>query len=79
MTTPGVIRKVDSLGRIVIPVSMRGRLQLESGDLVELSMENDQLVLRKFALRCIFCGGTQDLLSFRNKTVCEDCARHLRA
>ncbi len=78
MNTPGMIRKIDALGRIVIPAVLRSRLGVESGDLLEMALEGDSLVLRKFSCTCVFCGGSQNLLTYMNKPVCRNCIANLK-
>ena len=78
MNIPGMIRKVDTLGRIVIPVALRERLDVKSGDLVEMTMEGDRLVMRKFSCACVFCGDNQKLVTFMDKPVCRDCIAKLK-
>ena len=79
MKTTGIRRKVDDLGRVVIPASMRRSLGIGLGDEVEITIEDDRLVLFKPAERCTFCGSTEDLGTFRDKVVCWSCTAALRA
>ncbi len=69
----GIVRKTDSLGRIVIPKGLRQKLEIEDDDYVEIIEENDCLVLRKYHPRCVFCGGTERLLKYREKYICRNC------
>ena len=78
MKIPGIIRKVDTLGRVVIPQSLRSSMDIKCGDLVEMFREGDRLVMQKFACSCVFCGETQNLMTFMEKTVCRDCIAKLR-
>ncbi len=77
MRTPGMIRKVDSLGRIVIPATLRSSLGVESGDLLEMTVEGEALVLKKFSCVCTFCGGREDLVTYMDKPVCRQCIRNM--
>ena len=77
MRTPFLIRRVDDLGRIVIPVELRKMMQLESGQTVTLSIEADTLVLRRFVPGCVFCGITEQLSVFEGKNICAVCLRRL--
>lgn len=79
MKIPGMIRKVDSLGRIVIPQSLRSSMGIQSGDLVEMFLESDRLVMQKFACSCVFCGSNQQLMTFMDKPVCRECISKLKA
>lgn len=78
MRVPGVIRKLDGLGRIVIPQEMRKSLGLQEGDEVEIQLENGVLQLRKFAPGCVFCGGSRDLVTYENKHICGECLQKIR-
>ncbi len=78
MRTPGLVRKIDHLGRIVIPQELRKRLDLQGGDEVEIQLENGALILRKFDYSCVFCGSRRDLVHYENKNICGACLRNLR-
>lgn len=73
----GIARKVDELGRVVLPVEMRRVLGLTAGDAVEISLDDNTIVLRKVESRCTFCGGTESLRAYRGRQVCSSCAREL--
>lgn len=72
-----IIRRVDALGRIVIPANLRRMMQLEGGQDVELIVRNGELVLRRFEPGCIFCGGFEQLSCLDGKVICGDCRRKL--
>ena len=73
----GVARKVDQLGRVVLPVEMRKALRIEVGDLVMMSADGDHIVLNKVEQRCVFCGGGDQLREFSRKLVCTPCVSRL--
>ena len=73
MKSTGIIRKVDELGRIVLPIELRRTLDIAERDELEISMENDRIILQKFEPACIFCGSSRSLVSFRRKNVCQSC------
>ena len=75
----GVARKVDQLGRVVIPVEMRKALRIDMGDLVMMSAEQDRIVLEKVEQRCVFCGSVDQLRDFSRKVVCATCVERLTA
>lgn len=79
MATSGIRRKVDDLGRVVIPSSIRKALGIHEGDLVEIQMDGDRVVLHVPEESCTFCGSTLHLESFRGKVVCWSCTAALRA
>ncbi len=78
MRTPGMLRKVDDLGRLVIPHEMRKAMQIDRGDVLELYLEEDRLVVKKFAPACIFCGGTDSLVTYEGKNICGTCINTIK-
>ncbi len=77
MKSTGIVRKVDELGRIVLPIELRRVLDIAERDELEIFMENDKIILQKFEPSCIFCSADQNLISFKGKNVCQTCARHM--
>jgi AbrB family transcriptional regulator, transcriptional pleiotropic regulator of transition state genes len=75
----GVARKVDQLGRVVLPVEMRKALRIDVGDLVMMSAEGDRIVLEKVEQRCVFCAGSEHLREFSRKLVCAGCVAKVSA
>lgn len=78
MKSTGIIRKVDELGRIVIPIELRRVLDIEERDELEIFMENDRIVLQKYEPSCVFCSSSLGLVSYRGKNVCQDCIRSMK-
>jgi len=78
MKSTGIVRKVDELGRIVLPIELRRTLNIEVHDPLEIFVDGNSVVLQKYENTCIFCGSTEHLRSFREKTVCEACIEALR-
>ena len=79
MKSIGMARKVDDLGRIVIPSTMRRALGISEGDQVEIHLDGDRVVVAKAADRCTFCGGDRHLELLHGKPVCWSCLGALRA
>ena len=73
MKSTGIVRKVDELGRIVLPIELRRTLDIEEKDSLELYMDGPSIVLRKFQPACIFCDEEKDIIEFRGKNVCPKC------
>lgn len=69
----GDIRRVDPLGRLVLPVELRRRFEIADGDAVEIWVDGDQVVLVKHLETCVFCGGQENLAAFKGKRVCRPC------
>ena len=77
MKSTGIIRKVDDLGRIVLPIELRRMLDIAERDELEIFMENDRIVLRKFEPACIFCASERGLVAYRGKNVCQECIKKI--
>jgi transcriptional pleiotropic regulator of transition state genes len=73
----GIARKVDQLGRIVLPAELRRMFGIREGDLVEISVEGDRIVLAKVEDRCVFCGSHDELREHENKQICGACRKAL--
>ena len=73
MRSTGIVRKVDELGRIVLPIEMRRTLGIDVKDPLEMFTEKDAIILRKYSPACLFCGSTQDNIEYRGKRVCMNC------
>ena len=78
MKKTGMIRQIDELGRITLPIELRRTLDIEEHDALEISLEGDAVVLRKYEPCCIFCGGMRDLRTLRGKNVCHACREALQ-
>ena len=77
MKSTGIIRKVDDLGRIVLPIELRRVLDIAERDELEIFMENDRIILQKYEPACIFCGSSRELISYENKNVCRSCIKRM--
>lgn len=77
MKSTGIIRKVDELGRIVLPIELRRTLDIAERDELEIYMEGDQIILQKFEPSCIFCASSRGLVTYRGKNICQDCVRNM--
>ena len=77
MKSTGIIRKVDELGRIVLPIELRRTLDIAERDELEIYMEGDRIILQKFEPSCIFCSSSRELVSYRGKNTCQECIRSM--
>lgn len=77
MKSTGIIRKVDELGRIVLPIELRRVLDIAERDELEIFTENDRIILQKHQTSCVFCGATSALTIYKGKHVCGTCIRNL--
>lgn len=69
----GMIRRVDELGRVVIPIEIRNNLGINEKDPIEFHVEDKKLILVKFEPDCVFCGNTENLKELNDKVVCTEC------
>ncbi len=74
----GIVRKLDDLGRIVLPIELRRLLDLEVGSSIEIYTDNDSIVLKKYQPSCIFCGGEGDLKQYNNRSLCKGCREEIQ-
>jgi transcriptional pleiotropic regulator of transition state genes len=72
-----IVRKIDDLGRIVVPAETRRLFNIHEGDELAITVENSGIVLRKLEATCIFCEGTNDLRNYHGRGVCVDCRSNL--
>lgn len=77
MKATGIIRKVDELGRIVLPIEIRRTMDIAERDELEIFMDGDQIILQKFQPTCVFCGSNRNLVTFEGKNLCTDCVRKI--
>ncbi|GAB2698853.1 AbrB/MazE/SpoVT family DNA-binding domain-containing protein [Paenibacillus thermoaerophilus] len=77
MRPAGVVRKVDQLGRIVLPKSLRKRYRMNEGDPVEILVQGDNILLERYRPKCIFCSSTEHISEYREKYICRSCMGEL--
>ncbi len=77
MKATGIIRKVDELGRIVIPKELRKSMDIKETDPMEIFTDGDSIILKKYTPFCAFCGSSQSLVSFGGKNICSECAKKI--
>ncbi|MGE5398572.1 MAG: AbrB/MazE/SpoVT family DNA-binding domain-containing protein [Chitinophagales bacterium] len=73
MKSTGVVRKVDELGRIVIPIELRRTMGIEEKDALEIYVDNEKIILKKYEPACIFCGNAEDVQNYKGKNICQNC------
>ncbi|MBZ4687815.1 MAG: AbrB family transcriptional regulator, transcriptional pleiotropic regulator of transition state [Clostridia bacterium] len=73
----GIVRKVDELGRIVIPIELRRTLGIEERDALEIYVDDETIILKKYEPACVFCGSAEEVSNFKGKNVCKQCARSM--
>ncbi|HPU02156.1 MAG: AbrB/MazE/SpoVT family DNA-binding domain-containing protein [Firmicutes bacterium] len=79
MKSTGIVRKVDELGRVVIPIELRRTLGIDVKDALEIYVDNEKIILKKYEPACIFCGNANDVKHYKNRIVCRECIQQLAA
>ena len=78
MKSTGIVRKVDELGRIVLPIELRRTLDIAEKDCLEIYMDGESIVLKKYQPACIFCDEADGITVFHGKNICAGCRKALR-
>jgi transcriptional pleiotropic regulator of transition state genes len=78
MKTTGIVRQMDSLGRIVLPIELRRTLEIARKDSLEIFVEGNQIVLKKYEPTCAFCSNTKDVVQYKGRNICPDCLAELK-
>ena len=78
MKATGIVRKVDNLGRIVIPMEIRNTFNINVKDSLEIFVDDDQIILRKYEPACIFCGSADDVRVYKGRNICQQCVEDLK-
>ncbi len=78
MKHTGIIRKIDELGRIVLPAEIRRTLDIVEKDEVSINLRGDEIILRKNVVGCSFCSSTKNLTSHKGKAICSKCIDELK-
>jgi transcriptional pleiotropic regulator of transition state genes len=78
MKSTGMVRKVDELGRIVLPAEIRQNLDIQVKDAIEIFTEGERIILQKYQPSCIFCNNVDNVVYFQDKRVCNECIAKLK-
>jgi len=78
MKATGIVRKVDELGRVVLPIELRRNLNINIKDPIEIFVDGEYIMLKKYEPACIFCGNAKNVKVVRGKNVCEDCIAEIK-
>ena len=78
MKSTGIVRQVDELGRIVLPIELRRTLDINERDALEIYVDTNQIILKKYEPACIFCNNASDVVSFKGKNICKNCLEELK-
>lgn len=77
MKSTGIVRRMDELGRVVIPIEIRNQFNIVEKDPIEIFVDGSSIVLKKFEPNCIFCGSTKSLLTYKDKLICKNCSEKI--
>lgn len=78
MKSTGIVRKVDELGRIVLPIELRRTLNIDIKDSIEIYVDNSTIVLKKYEPTCVFCGESEEVTTYKDKNVCKKCLDEIK-
>lgn len=78
MKSTGVVRKVDELGRIVLPIELRRSLDIAEKDALEIYVHGEQVILKKYQPACVFCGEARDISNYKGKNICSECMKDIK-
>lgn len=79
MKSTGIVRRIDELGRVVIPIELRNKFNLSEKDPIEIYVDGSNIILKKYESNCIFCGKSENLTEYRDKQLCKNCLLKLSA
>ena len=77
MKSTGIIRRVDELGRVVIPMELRNKFEIAEKDQIEIYVEGSNIILKKYEPNCIFCGNSKKLVDYKGKLICSKCLKQM--
>ncbi len=77
MKSTGIVRRIDELGRVVLPIELRRTLNIDIKDSLEIYVDNSSIILKKYEPACIFCGDASDVISFKGKNICKNCIKEI--
>ena len=77
MKSTGIVRKLDELGRIVLPIELRRTLDINERDPLEIFVEDSMIILKKYEPACIFCNNVTDVVNYKGRNICKKCIHEL--
>ena len=78
MKSTGIVRKVDELGRIVLPIELRRTLEIAERDSLEIYVDGSTIILKKYEPACIFCGDAKDVVNYKGRNICRTCLDEMK-
>ena len=77
MKSTGIVRRVDELGRVVLPIELRNKFGITEKDPMEIYVDGNSIILKKYEPNCIFCGSSKKLVNYEGKMICEKCTEKI--
>ncbi len=78
MKSTGIVRRIDDLGRVVIPKELRKVMNIGKKDPMEIYTEGGNIILKKYNPGCFICGSVEDTIEYKDKVVCKDCLKEIQ-
>ncbi len=78
MKSTGIVRRVDELGRVVLPIELRRTLDIAEKDALEIYVDGNTVILKKYEPACIFCGNAREVVTYKGRNICPDCLADLK-
>ena len=78
MKATGIVRKVDDLGRVCLPIELRRTLDVAEKDPIEMFVDGETIILKKYEPACVFCGNAKDVIVYKGKNICPECMKELK-
>jgi AbrB family transcriptional regulator, transcriptional pleiotropic regulator of transition state genes len=78
MKATGIVRRIDQLGRLVMPIELRRTLGIGIADPIEMFVDGENIILRKYQASCTFCDSTTDILEYKGKNICKNCMQEIQ-
>jgi len=78
LKSTGIVRKVDELGRVVLPIELRRTLNIAEKDALEIYVDGQNIILKKYEPACIFCDNAKDVTTYKGRNICSDCLDELK-
>lgn len=77
MKATGIVRRVDELGRVVIPIEIRTKFDISEKDPLEIYVDGSSIILKKYEPNCVFCGNSKKLINYKDKLICKNCLKKI--
>lgn len=78
MKSTGIVRKIDGLGRVVLPIELRRIFEIDKEDPVEIFVDDNYILLKKYQPACIFCNDASNVQNFKGKNICQNCLNEIK-